>query len=71
MPDISPEQRREIERLVAEHGGELTEEIVLEAARRRIPTSIACLSGTTPKLLASTAILGLTSSATRAYVPSS
>ena len=33
MPDISPEQRREIERLVAEHGGELTEEIVLEAAR--------------------------------------
>jgi hypothetical protein len=33
MPDISPEQQREFERLAAEHGDELTEEIVLEAAR--------------------------------------
>ena len=33
MPDISPEQRREVERLAAEHGDELKEEIVLEAAR--------------------------------------
>jgi hypothetical protein len=33
MPDISPEQQRELERLAAEYGDELTEEIVLEAAR--------------------------------------
>jgi hypothetical protein len=31
--DISPEQQRELERLAAEHGDELTEEIVVEAAR--------------------------------------
>jgi hypothetical protein len=31
--DISPEQRRELERLAAEHDDELTEEIVVEAAR--------------------------------------
>jgi hypothetical protein len=31
--DISPEQRRELERLAAECGDELTEEIVVEAAR--------------------------------------
>jgi hypothetical protein len=33
MPDVSPEQRRELERLAAEHGDELTEEIVVETAR--------------------------------------
>jgi hypothetical protein len=33
MPDISPEQRRELERLAAEYGDELTEENVVEAAR--------------------------------------
>jgi hypothetical protein len=33
MPDIIPEQQRELERLAAEHGDELTEEIVVEAAR--------------------------------------
>jgi len=33
MPDISPEHRRELERLAAEHGDELTEEMVVEAAR--------------------------------------
>ena len=33
MSDISPEQQRELERLAAEHGDELTEEIVVEAAR--------------------------------------
>jgi hypothetical protein len=32
-PDITPEQQRELERLAAEHGDELTEEIVVEAAR--------------------------------------
>ncbi len=33
MPDMSPEQQRELERLAAEHSDELTEEIVLEAVR--------------------------------------
>jgi hypothetical protein len=33
MPDISPEQPRELERLAAKDGDELTEEIVVEAAR--------------------------------------
>jgi hypothetical protein len=33
MPDISPEQQRELERLAAEHGDQLTEQIVVEAAR--------------------------------------
>jgi hypothetical protein len=33
MPDMSPEQRRELERLAAEHGDALTEETVVEAAR--------------------------------------
>jgi hypothetical protein len=33
MPDISPEQQRELEPLAAEHGDELTEQIVVEAAR--------------------------------------
>jgi hypothetical protein len=33
MPDIGPNQRRELERLAAEQGDELTEETVVEAAR--------------------------------------
>jgi hypothetical protein len=33
MQDISPEQRHALERLAAEHGDELTEQIVVEAAR--------------------------------------
>jgi hypothetical protein len=33
MPDISPEQQRELERLAVEHGDELTEQIVVEGAR--------------------------------------
>jgi hypothetical protein len=33
MPDISPEQPRALERPAGEHSDELTEEIVLEAAR--------------------------------------
>jgi hypothetical protein len=33
VPDLSPEQRRELERLAAEQGDELTEQIVLDAAR--------------------------------------
>ncbi|MCV7245889.1 hypothetical protein H7J83_24735 [Mycobacterium mantenii] len=30
---MSPEQRRELERLAAEHGDELTEQVVVDAAR--------------------------------------
>ncbi|BBY37516.1 hypothetical protein MMAN_16500 [Mycobacterium mantenii] len=33
VPEMSPEQRRELERLAAEHGDELTEQVVVDAAR--------------------------------------
>jgi hypothetical protein len=33
MPDMSPEQLRELQRLIAEHGNKLTAQIILDAAR--------------------------------------
>jgi hypothetical protein len=33
MPAMTPEQHRELERLIAEHGNKLTAQIILDAAR--------------------------------------